>query len=205
VPAFKGWSSVPRRVASLSSLLILAYLITGTATAHAACGAGTVLYTRDGDTTWLLLADHVHWFQRNRGWAAFGGLCDDDTPQEAAARETEEETRGFFARAAIRERIEEAKRLRTGDYYTWFVEVDHIPAEQITQHTPPRQQSSYYERGPFTWVPLNVIWQSIDQHYPGRVWLPSQYLPQRRNTSWLHDAFVASMITARKNHLLPEQ
>jgi 8-oxo-dGTP pyrophosphatase MutT (NUDIX family) len=195
---------VPRRVASLSSLLILLYLITGIATARAACGAGTVLYTRDGDTTWILLADHVQWFQRDRGWAGFGGLCDDDTPQEAAARETEEETRGYFARASIRERIEQAKRLRTGEYYTWFVEVDHIPAEQITLHTPPQQSSSYYERGPFAWVPLSVIWQSIDQHYPGRAWLPSKYLPERRNTSWLHDAFVASMMTARRNHLLPE-
>lgn len=195
---------MPRQVVSLSSLLALVSLIAWSSCAYGACGAGTVLYSRDGDKTWLLLADHVNWFQRDRGWAAFGGLCDGDAPPEAAARETEEETRGFFARDGIRERIETAKRLKTGDYYTWFIEIDHVPAEQVTLHTPPQQQSSYYERGPYTWVPLEVIWRSIDQHYPGRVWLPSQYLPKRRSTSWLHDAFVASMITARRNHLLPD-
>jgi 8-oxo-dGTP pyrophosphatase MutT (NUDIX family) len=194
---------VLHRHALVASWLLLLGLLGGIAPAYAACGAGTVLFAQKDGQTWLLLADHLHWFQRDRGWAAFGGLCDGEAPEVAAARETEEETRGFYPRERILEGIGEAEHLRTGDYYTWFVEVPYVPAARITAHVPPDQSGNYFERGPFAWVPLAEIWSAIDELYPGRVWLPSDELPPRRNTSWLFRAFVENLLTARNKDLLP--
>lgn len=185
------------------ALLLALLLGTAASFAEAACGAGTVLYFKADGRTWLLLADHQHWLQRDRGWAAFGGLCADESPEAAAARETEEETRGYFRREQILPLLEASPRLRTSDYTTWFVEVGFVPAVRVSNHSPPSADGAYYERGPFAWVPLSEVWSAIDAGRP-RALLPTQYLPGKRRTDWLYGAFVRALLTARQRGLLPE-
>jgi hypothetical protein len=67
----------------------------------AGCGAGTVLYFKFKQETYLLLADHGVSHQRDRGWSGFCGRCDGEGPDAAAARETNEETKGYYSRKEV--------------------------------------------------------------------------------------------------------
>ena len=66
--------------------------------------AGIVLYSVVEGEVLLLLADHR---LPGRGWAAYGGAARaGETSAETAARETEEETRGYFKRADLLKDVE---------------------------------------------------------------------------------------------------
>lgn len=93
--------------------------------------AGILLYAQEADgSVWLLLADHTPPSQR--GWAAFGGSHDaGETLAETAARETEEETGGYFKRADLLKAIEGQQPVFDGVYGFYFVQVDKVPVAQI--------------------------------------------------------------------------
>jgi 8-oxo-dGTP pyrophosphatase MutT (NUDIX family) len=169
----------------------------------AGCGAGTVLYFKFKDETYLLLADHGFSHQRDRGWSGFGGRCDGEPPASAAARETEEETKGFYSRKEILVKLNPDSGIRVADFTTYFLEVDFVPANVINTYKASHQSTGYHERGPYAWLPISAIWQSIENKESGRAYLPSNYLPPEANTDWLFEPFVTSLLAARSGGILP--
>lgn len=171
--------------------------------AVAKCGAGTVLYSTIKGKTHLLLADHQLVSQRHRGWAGFGGLCDGQPANVAAARETEEETRGFYNQGEILARLGENHRIRTGDFTTFFVAVDYVPAVDLNNQKPPGSASYYFERGPYAWIPFTVIRQAVENRQSGRAHIAGKYLPPDARTNWLFEPFLTSLLEAEMAGILP--
>ena len=171
--------------------------------AMASCGAGTVLYFKFKDETYLLLADHNWQRQRDRGWSGFGGLCDGEPVDVAAARETEEETKGFFSQEEIFAKLGSSPKIRVGDFTTFFLEVDYAPAMVLNNQESSHHRGSYFERGPYAWIPISVIRDTIAKRQSGRLFIPRKYLPTDAHTDWLFEPFVTSLMTAKKAGILP--
>ena len=169
----------------------------------AGCGAGTVLYFKFKHETYLLLADHGFSHQRDRGWSGFGGRCEGEPPASAAARETEEETKGFFSREDMVVKLNPKSSIRVNDFTTYYIEVNYVPAEVINNYKATHRSSSYRERGPYAWIPISAIWQTIENEKSGRMYLPAKYLPPEAPTSWLFEPFATSLLTARSAGILP--
>jgi 8-oxo-dGTP pyrophosphatase MutT (NUDIX family) len=186
-----------RLLVSLWLLLLL------TQNAVANCGAGTVLYFTFKADTYLLIADHQYSGQRHRGWSGFGGLCDGEPSDVAAARETEEETKGFYKRGELLTRIGMSPKIRVGNFTTFFVEVDYVPAVVFNNLKPPGNASGYLERGPYAWVPFPVIRQAIENRQSGRALIAGKYLPPDARTNWLFEPFLTSLKEAETAGILP--
>jgi hypothetical protein len=169
----------------------------------ARCGAGTVLYFKSEGEIYLLLADHKLHSQRHRGWSGFGGRCDADPVDVTAARETEEETKGFYSREDILARLRSSPKVMVGDFTTFFVAVDYVPAIVFINQRPSSLSASYVERGPYAWIPFSEIWRAIEKRQTDRVNIPEKYLPANRMTGWLFEPFVKSLTEARKANNLP--
>jgi 8-oxo-dGTP pyrophosphatase MutT (NUDIX family) len=169
----------------------------------AGCAAGTVLYIKFKGETYLLLADHNWYRQRDRGWSGFGGLCDGEPVDVAAARETEEETKGFYSREKIFNRLDSSPKIRVGDFTTFFLEIDYVPVVVLNNQESTLHGGSYFERGPYAWIPISVIWEAIANKQPGRLSIPKKYLPSDAHTDWLFEPFVASLKAATKAGILP--
>ena len=130
--------------------------------AYTDCNAGTVLFFDLNDETYLLLADHSLGSHRQRGWSGFGGRCDEDRADKAAARETEEETKGFYKRTKIHAKLSSSLSILSNGFTTFFVKVDFVPAIVLNNHKPSFHAASYNERGPYAWIPFSEIWQAIE-------------------------------------------
>lgn len=185
---------------SLPSLWILVLLSPNVA---ADCGAGTVIYFKFKGEIYLLLADHTWSHQRDRGWSGFGGYCGGDSVDVAAARETEEETKGFYSRNEILARLASSPKIRVGDFTTFFVEVDFVPAIVINNQKPSDRTAGYFERGPYAWIPFSVIWQAIAKRRTGGVQIPRKYIPRDNQSNRLFEAFVTSLLAAKKAGIFP--
>ena len=184
-------------------LITLWILILLSQDAFASCGAGTVLYFTFKDETHLLLADHQFPGQRHRGWSGFGGLCDGEAVDVAAARETEEETRGFYNKGEILTRIGTSPKILIGNFTTFFVEVDYVPAVVINNHQRQGDAPAYLERGPYAWIPFSVIWHAIKNRQSGRAQITGKYLPPDARTDWLFEPFLTSLVAAKAAGILP--
>lgn len=165
--------------------------------------AGIVLYAETKDGIQLLLADHTA--SSKRGWAAFGGAAEDkETPAETAARETEEETHGYFTRAEMLKKIGNQKPSMDGGFALFFVKVDHVPIDKLLA-TPIPSNKAYHERGPWAWVP----WRAISPHAtklpdkPDAAILDARLLPKKRNTSYLWGVWLHNLRTARAQSMIP--
>ena len=192
-----------KKLIVLTSLILL--IVSGYASARQP-GAGGVLYTTIQGSTYLLLADHRH---SNRGWAAFGGRLDGQSPIEAAAREIEEETNGVVERNWTIERLPTAPSHTVRDgtwYYTmYFLEIPFKPAIQFTSTKPTGNLRGAGERGPYSWVPLNVVMKALEQYRSGvtSVSVPDEYLPSNRRSSWFWRVFLSSLDQADKHGMFP--
>ena len=171
--------------------------------ASAKCGAGTVLYFKFKHEIYLLVADHSLSHQQERGWSGFGGLCDGQAPALAAARETEEETKGFYKREEILAKLNSDASIRVGEFFTFFVEVDYVPAIVINNFKATDLSAGYRERKPYIWMPISEIWQALEKKQAGRVYLSGKYLPSDANTNWLFEPFVISLLAAKSAGVLP--
>ncbi len=185
------------------SLLSFWFLVLISEYAAASCGAGTVIYFKFKGETYLLLADHTWSHQRDRGWSGFGGYCGADSVDVAAARETEEETKGFYRRGEIFAKLGSSTKIRIGDFTTFFVEVDYVPAIVINNQIPSDHAAAYLERGPFAWIPFSVIRQAIAKRRTGRVQIPGKYLPPDKRSNRIFEPFVTSLLAAKTAGILP--
>ena len=172
--------------------------------AYADCNAGTVLFFKFNGETYLLLADHSLSSHSRRGWSGFGGRCDgDEKPGETAARETEEETEGFYGRAKILEKLRSSSSIKVNDFRTFFVEVEPAPAVLLNNQKQKIQGSGYNERGPYAWIPVSEIWQAIENKGSGPAHIPKKYLPSNAQTNWLFKDFVLGLIEAKRAEIFP--
>jgi 8-oxo-dGTP pyrophosphatase MutT (NUDIX family) len=185
--------------------VIVFLLATGVAASGCAAGrpAGTVLYTQTGQGIFLLLADHRP--PSTRGWGAFGGRHEPgETPAETAARETEEETRGYFRRAAIRAAIGDRQPVYDGRYAQFFVQVDDVPVEAIARTEAPSDDPVYAERGPWAWVPAEEIQRLLEMVDSGLpLHIDARYLPPDRHTDWAWPTWLRSLRKAIDQGAIP--
>jgi 8-oxo-dGTP pyrophosphatase MutT (NUDIX family) len=185
------------------SVLSLPILIVLSQNAVAKCGAGTVIYFKFKSEIYLLLADHNRPQQHDRGWSGFGGYCDGDPFDVTAARETEEETKGFYHRDELLGKLGSSPQIRVGDFTTFFVEVDYVPAIMINNQKPSGHEAAYLERGLYAWIPVSAIWQAIAKRRTGAVRIPAIYLPPDKRNNQLFEPFVTSLQAAKTAGILP--
>jgi 8-oxo-dGTP pyrophosphatase MutT (NUDIX family) len=180
-------------------------LVTGAAVSGCAGGrpAGTVLYTDTRQGVFLLLADHRP--PSTRGWGSFGGRHEaGETPAETAARETEEETRGYFHRAAILAAIGDQSPVCDGRFAQFFVRVGDVPAASIAEAAPPSDDPVYDERGPWAWVPYTEIQRLLEMGDRRRALrIDPRYLPADAHTDRVWPTWLRSLRKAVEQGALP--
>ena len=190
-------------------LLTLVCLLTALDSTAAERPAGIVLYSESANTVYLLLADHAHESAKSRGWAAYGGgPHDGESPAETAARETEEETRGFFQRSQLLEKISgQDPVIDTNGFALFFAKVDFVPAQQVTNSRPEGNDRAYTERGPYVWIPFSVIAKYLDDEIvrDRKYLVDERFLPETRNTNWFWWVWLRNLRTAIEADALPWQ
>lgn len=156
--------------------------------------AGIVLYCKSGDEIFLLLADHR---ESDRGWAAYGGgPHEGERVAETAARETEEETRGYFPRSTLLKEISGQDPVIDQDGFAmYFVEIPFVPAPLVTNHPLPSEDESYIERGPYAWVPYSELNQYLmgPVNYEKRHPIEATLLPGGQSTAWFWPIWLGSV------------
>lgn len=168
--------------------------------------AGTVVYFKSGGDVYLLLAEHHN---SKRGWAGFGGGArEGETVAETAATKTEEESRGYFKRADILEKVKKLKPVVDGDFATYFVEVPFVPAQRIMNHPiPDKSNDAYSERSTFAWVPYSALAGFLDEDLSKnkliKYMVDPAFLPAGSETQWLWAAWLRSMRKAVATNTLP--
>ena len=162
-----------------------------------------VLYFKSGDDVFLLLADHR---KSTRGWGAFGGgPHEGESAAQTAARETEEETRGYFPRHGLLKMIQgQEPAIDHNGFAMYFAEIPFVPAQRVTNNPIPSGDNSYRERGPYAWIPYS----EISRHLKGPVSdgkhpLEVTFLPGKRSTSWLWPIWLGSFSRAIETDSVP--
>lgn len=117
--------------------------------------AGIVLYCRHQGEIHLLLANDRF---GARGWGGFvGGNKKGESTAMTAARETHEETRGYYDRMKLYRKIADEKPVRLWGCHWYFAEVPYVPATRIMDHRIPLLNPAYMETQHYAWVPLREI------------------------------------------------
>ncbi|MDD5704527.1 MAG: NUDIX domain-containing protein [Kiritimatiellae bacterium] len=184
-------------------LTVVAALTPAVSLGDTGYSAGVVIYTETPQGVAVLLADHVP--PSKRGWASFGGSHEPgESVTETAARETEEETHGYFKRADILLAIKTQQPVFDGSFALFFVRVKHSPTEDIVKAAIPADNEAYMERGPYAWIPCTEIERLLtlqDSVLPLRV--DSQYLPADAHTDWLWPVWIHNLRVAITKNALP--
>lgn len=168
--------------------------------------AGIVLFFKSGNEIYLLLADHSPGCDQGRGWAACGGARkDNESAAETAARETEEETRGFLKRDWLLQKIKNQTPVRDGVFSCFFLEIDFIPIPQIATHQPPTNEPDYLERGPFAWIPFSQVAPYLDPAAApnAKAIISAEYLPSEKQTNWFWSIWLQNLRVARAAGAIP--
>jgi len=186
--------------------LIALSVILGTyAGVHAERSAGIVLYLESGNEVFLLLADHRA--ASHRGWAAFGGRGDKgESRAETAARETEEETRGYFSKGDLLRAIkDQTPVIDANGFALYFAQVAFVPAQRVSNNPIPKDDDSYSERGPYAWIPYSELEKHFltpvkrNEKHP----IDLKFLPKGSRTDWIWSVWLCSMRLAIKAEALP--
>ena len=191
-----------KRLSFLSALVALAF----STAAQAESAAGTVLYFKTKGEVFLLLAEYTYEDAQKRGWSAFsGGPEKGESPAETAARQTEEETRGYFSREQILKKIGRKKPIYDGSFAFFFIAVDFVPAPRVTHNEVPPGDEDYSERGPYAWVPYSEvakhIAKEIDRKHAHSI--DSRYLPKERSSDWFWPVWLGNIRRAIEAGALP--
>lgn len=165
--------------------------------------AGIVLYMKSGGEVFLLLADHT--LQYTRGWGAFGGSHEEgESPAQTAARETEEETRGFFTRDDLLTRIEGLIPVVDGTFHMYFLEIDFVPAPRVTRNELIDDSVYFQERGPYAWIPYSEIRKHLVSEEPAPPYMiDARYLPAGTERDWLWTVWIHNMRLAFQKGAIP--
>jgi 8-oxo-dGTP pyrophosphatase MutT (NUDIX family) len=165
--------------------------------------AGVVLYAETAQGVVLLLADHTP--PSKRGWGAFGGAHEQgESIAETAARETEEETRGYFKRETILAAIKTQQPVMDGSFALYFVKVDPVPISDISNAPIPPDKKTYAERGPYAWIPAAEVERIVslkDTKTPAQI--NAEFLPANRHTDYLWPVWIHNMRIAFKEKAIP--
>ncbi len=174
-------------------------------TVHAEQPAGMVLYFESEGEVYLLLAEHAG---SKRGWAGFGGgAVEGETTAETAMHKAEEESRGYFKRADLLQKIKGQAPVMDGDFASYFAEVAFVPAQRVMNHPVPEANDAYLERGTFAWIPYAVVagflQQDIDR--TKKYMIDPAFLPIGSETQWFWPIWLGNMRKAVTTHALPWQ
>ena len=167
--------------------------------------AGMVLYFEAGEEVYLLLAEHAG---SKRGWAGFGGGGRaGESMAETAAHKGEEESRGYFKRAVLQEKIKDQPPVMDGDFASYFAAVEFVPATRIMNHPVPDSTDAYLERSTFAWIPYSTIETFLQQDIePARKHLVDPaFLPAASQTQWFWPVWLGNMRKALIAGALPWQ
>ena len=182
-------------------LVVLAAAFLGSAIAEPP--AGMVIYHKSGGEVYLLLAEHA---RGNRGWAGFGGGARaGETLAETAAHKGEEETKGYFNRADLLKKIEGQKPVMDGEFASYFVEVDFVPAQRIANNPPPVDDDAYGERSTYAWIPYSAVEGHLKAELDRetKYEIDPLYLPAGSTTNWFWRAWLSNMRKAALAKALP--
>ena len=186
------------------TLLILALVLVFCEHAIAQDPAGIVLYFKSGNEVYLLLAEDA---RKGRGWATFGGKAlEGEHPTETAARETEEETRGYFARADLLKKIDQQTPVVDQNRFAmFFVEIAFVPAQRVANHEPPTRDRAYFEKGLYAWIPFSEIEDYVQANVDRdrKYFFDKRFLPFGSQADWLWPVWLGSMQIAVEKHALP--
>lgn len=189
----------------LRNLFVIYALVVGLCTGcQAERPAGMVLYFKSGDDVFLLLADHR---ASDRGWAAYGGGSHEgESTAETAARETEEETRGYFLRDDLLAMIQGQQPVidRNG-FALYFAEIPFVPAQLVTNNPLPSADKSYTERGPYAWIPYSELDKYLKGpvNYEERHPIAGTLLPNGQNTAWFWPIWLGNVRRAIETDSIP--
>jgi len=165
--------------------------------------AGMVLYFQSGDEVYLLLAEHAG---SQRGWAGFGGgPREGETAAETAAHKAEEESRGYFKRGDLLEKIKGQEPLMVGDFASYFAEVDFVPAPRVMNNSVPEKNDAYLERSTFAWIPYSAVegYLREDIDRKKKYMIDPAYLPAGSQTQWFWPLWLGNMRKAVVTQALP--
>jgi ADP-ribose pyrophosphatase YjhB (NUDIX family) len=182
---------------------LFALLLCGVATAEPP--AGMVLYFQSGGEVYLLLAEHAG---SERGWAGFGGGArEGETVAETAAHKAEEESRGYFKRADLLQKIKDQAPVMDGSFASYFAEVAFVPAQRVMNHSVPEANDAYLERGAFAWIPYSTIegflQEDIDR--TKKYMIDPAFLPAGSQTQWFWPIWLGNLRQAVATQALPWQ
>ena len=178
----------------------LSLVLCGAATA---APAGMVLYFESGGEVYLLLAEHA---DSDRGWAGFGGGArEGETVAETAAHKAQEESRGYFRQADLLHRMKGLAPVMDGDFASYFVEVDFVPAQRVMNHPIPEDNDAYAERSTFAWIPYSAIegflQKDIDRKKKYNI--DPAFLPAGSETAWFWPIWLGNLRQAVATRALP--
>ncbi len=117
--------------------------------------AGILLYARhEGEVQILIANDRLY----TRGWGGFGGGHKAGEGRVlTAARETSEETRGYYKQDWLLEQIVGQEPVTFQGFALYFVEVQHVPASTVKNHPLERLRPAFLETHYYTWVPFSEL------------------------------------------------
>lgn len=168
--------------------------------------AGVVLYTIEDGEVLLLLADHAA-PSRQRGWAAFGGMNDPgETIAQTAARETEEETNGYFKREDLLAKIAGQKPVADGKFSFYFVQVDKVPVSDIMSRQSGLLSRFYRERVNFAWIPYAEVERYLTvpaEDDPQTYAIDPRYLSDGALATWFWPVWLNNFRAAKRVGNLP--
>jgi len=175
-------------------------------------GAHILIYTEVDDVQYVLIADHKHPTQVQRGWSILGGTIEDnETSLDAAIREVIEESNGAFDKAILLRTVNKDINVQTNDNTLFFAGTKFQPANIYSYRVSTIHGGARGERGPFAWVPWTLITDAaIEADQLGNdcanspVMIPPEYLPDNRQTSWFGCWFLEHVLLTEKNGGLPE-
>lgn len=185
--------------------LLTTLLVAASPGAGAQTAAGTLAYSYVDGEVMLLLADHAIGKARNRGWGGFGGsVKEGETLVHAAARETEEESRGYFRRAMVERIIRDQAPVIDGEFALYFLEVAAVDVELIYRQPVVGLPEAFHERGPYAWIPFKSISGHIERFgTAARIEIEPALLPGGAASSWYWDIWLGNITAARRDDALP--
>ncbi|MEM8955448.1 MAG: NUDIX domain-containing protein [Verrucomicrobiota bacterium] len=164
--------------------------------------AGIVLYFEDGQDVFFLLADDADGV---RGWGAYGGGSEEgESVMETAARETEEETRGYFRREWLLEKLRGQRPVKSANgFRMFFVEVPFVPAQRVMQNPLEDEANPVFrERAHYAWIPESDLKRALED---GSTDIDPLYLPSSCEVKSYWDVWLDNMADAYRRNACPWQ